>query len=172
MTTRNINDMNPAAAAAAQVAQQIKQDITKNTIEIKGEIYKIDLLDADDGLDLWENLMKVVLPSVGTGLDSMQHDPVLDGSPTTFTEAMSHLSNKLDGQTLKKISVVLLTNMEVDGKKVNWSEHFKGNYGSWRKVVKFALQENFSSFFEDGWVGGIQDLMAMVTPTMGSTSQE
>lgn len=170
--TRNINDMNPAAAVAAQVAQQVKQDLAKNTIDIKGEIYKIDLLDADDGLDLWENLMKVVLPSVGTGLDSMQHDPVLDGSPTTFTEAMSHLSNKLDGQTLKKISVVLLTDMEVDGKKVNWVEHFKGNYGAWRKVVKFALQENFSSFFEDGWVDGVQDLMAMVTPAMESTSPE
>jgi hypothetical protein len=170
--SRNFNDNNPAADIAAKVAQNVKQELTKNTIEIDGVSYKIDLLNAEDGLDLWENLMKVILPSVGTGLDSMQHDPIIDGSPTTFTEAMSHLSNRLDGQTLKRVSISLLTDMEVNGSKVNWSDHFKGNYGTWRKVVKFALKENFSSFFEDGWVDGVQDLMTMVSPVIGSSSAE
>jgi len=168
MEQRSIN----ALSAAQDAANQVKEKLSAHTVEIGGDVIKIVPLGGYDGLDMWEYLMKVLLPSVGTGLDSFQHDTVMDGSPTTFSEAMMHLSNKLEGNTLKNVSISLLSGMTVNGQKVDLDEWIGCNYGAWRQVLKFALTENFSSFFENGWVDGVQDLMAMVTPAMGSTSEE
>ena len=144
--------------------EEISAEEQKNAILIKGKWYKINLLPSEDGLELWEILMQKLLPSVGSGLDGMNHDAILDGSPTTFSEAFMHLSNKLDGNTLKLVSLNVLKGMTVDGVKVDQNKFFAGNYGTWLKVIKFALQENYSSFFEEGWTSALKDVMGMVNP--------
>lgn len=135
--------------------------------EINGKIYKIQLLNGEDGLDLWEFLLQKLLPSVGTGLDSMQHDSLMDGSPTTFAEAMIHLSTRLEGNTLKSISLSLFDGAAVDGKPLDFKEDFKGNYGAWRTLLAYAMKENFGSFFEEGWGEGIVSLMQLL-PTQSA----
>lgn len=162
----NINDRQQQIVdeAIASVKGTNKPEELGNTITLGGKVYKIELLPATDGLDLWEYILKRILPSVGTGLDSFKHDDELDGAPTTFAEAFLHLSDKLDGNSFSLISESIFTGATVDGKPLNFNEEFKGNFGNWKKLLTFALQKNFASFFEEGWANGLQDLMGLVSP--------
>lgn len=144
----------------------------EGTITVKDRVYKIKKMDADDGLNLWEYILQRLLPSIGTGLDVMQGENDPFQAATTFSEAMMHLSNKLDGNSFKLISHAVLEGAEVNGEPMNFKEEFAGNYGAWRKVLAFALQENFKSFFEEGWATGLKDLMAMVSPQFQSSQPE
>jgi len=145
-----------------------------NTIVIKNKEYKIKPLNARDGLRLWEYLLGKLLPSVGTGLDRMSHDELLDGSPTTFAQAMIHLVSNLekDYDTLNNITDTILEGCLVDGKPLNTDEEFSCNYGAWRQLLIFALKVNFSSFFEEGWESALTDITAMVVPMMSKENQE
>jgi hypothetical protein len=157
---------NAIAVALKSAKDTVKKDSEKNSITIGKDVYKVKILSASEGIATWEYLMKKLLPSVGTGLDSFRHDEVLDGSPTTFAEAFMHLSNRLDGNSLVSISGTLLAGLEVNGKEVDFDEHFKANYGSWAKVIKFALMENFESFFVDGWTTTLTDLVSLAVPML------
>lgn len=141
-----------------------KETLAKHTLKIKDKIYKIKPLNGEDGVDTLEFILQLVAPSMGSALDGMNHDSLMDGTPTTFSEVMMHLSRQLKGSTLKALSLALLEDLEVDGVKVSFSDQFQCNYGDWVKVVKFALQENYSSFFEDGWGSVMGDLMQMAAP--------
>jgi len=148
-----------------QVEKEVKkeEEVLPNTIKLKGKLYKIEPMNGTDGLNLWEYILQRILPSVGTGLDTMQNKEDFVES-TTFTEAMMHLSNKLDGDSFKLISLAVFDNATVDGQPLDVDEEFKANYGTWRTLLVFALKVNFSSFFELGWAQGIKDLMALVSP--------
>lgn len=165
------------ASILEQQEEQIKQEAPvakpmgseevftpKNTITIRDKKFKIELLPSEEGLELWEYLMKKLLPSVGTGLDSMQHDSVMDGSPKTFSQAFGLLAEKLSGKDLKEISKNLFQGATVDGKPLDFNEQFKGNYGSWKSLLTFALKENFGSFFEEGWGDSLTGLVSLVVP--------
>lgn len=162
------------ATAAGDKPTEAKTEaplICKNSIKLKDKVYKIEPLNGEDGLDLWEYILQRILPSVGTGLDAMQQeDDFLES--TTFTEAMMHLSNKLEGSTFSMISNSLFAEGTVDGEPLDIKEHFKAEYGVWRKVFAHALKVNFSSFFEEGWSAGLKDLMAMVSPQLTRSPQE
>lgn len=161
----NINDL------MKKVSDTVDAVEAKNTKTINDKVYKIKLLRFEDGIDLWENILKKLMPSLGSGLDRMQHDSILDGSPTTFTDALIHLSKNLDGNTLKNYSFVLFNGATVDGKPLDVNVEFTGNYSAWKKLFTFALTENFSSFFEEGWSDGMSDLMAVVTPAMNQPTE-
>ena len=55
---------------------------------------------------------------------------------------------------MEKIDVVqlisvLLKDIIVDGKKIDFDTHYMGNYGELILAMEFSLRENFSSFFMD-----------------------
>jgi hypothetical protein len=151
------------AKASGKPVDEVKVVGTKNAITVKGKVYNIEPLGALDGLDTWEYILQKVLPSVGSGLDAMQQEESF-GDSTAFSEAMIHLSNKLEGDSFKMLSVTLFQGATVDGIELDINEHFSANYGVWRKVFTHAMKVNFSSFFEEGWSAGLQDLMMMVSP--------
>lgn len=144
----------------------------KHSITLNDKVYKLKLLPFDEGMNLWEHIMRKLLPSVGSGLDRLSHNEVLDGSPTTFTEAMIHLSNNLDGSTFRNFSYVLFDGATVDGEPININAEFSGNYGVWKKLFAFAIKENYSSLFTEGWANGLQDVMALVSPMMAQQDTE
>lgn len=127
----------------------------KRTIVIDDKTYKIKELPIKIGLEMLEDLTKRFLPSIGSILDLTQHDQY-DGSPKPFSEAFSNLSKNLDGNTMYLYSVDLFDGATVDGEPLD-IEDFAANYGVWRKLFLFALQENFSSFFVDGWATTISE---------------
>lgn len=151
--------------------EEVKVAGAKHTVELKGKIYKIELLNADDGLDMWEYLMQKLLPSVGHGLDAMGHDYEVDGSPQTFSRALATLATKLDGKDLRRISSTMLHGATVDGKPLDFKEEFKGNYGTWKSLLTFSIKENFGSFFEEGWGESLTGLMSLVIPQSESSAE-
>jgi len=168
----NIQEQKNAKLAAAILAQakgtpevKVEPEKVEGAITIRDKSYAIKALGALDGLDTWEYILQRILPAVGTGLDAMQQEEDFIES-TSFTEAMLHLSNKLEGETFRMLSITLLEGATVDGEPLDINEHFKGNYGVWRKVFAHALKVNFASFFDEGWSAGLKDLMTMVSPQL------
>ena len=168
----DINDLNAQESFEQTIHNQTKKllnagtSFDKNSIVIGDDTYKIKLLPFEHGINLWEDIMKRLLPSIGNGLDQLQHNE-LDGNPNTFSYALANLSRQLDGSVLKNYSQVLFHEATVNGQKLTL-DHFKGNYGSWRKLLVFAIKENFSSFFEEGWTDGLSQITAVLAPMMGS----
>lgn len=140
---------------------------SKNTIVLDGVTYKIKLMSWETGMEVWEHILKRLMPSVGSGLDRLQHNE-LDGSPTTFTEAFIHLSQNLDGDTLKLFSFDLLEGLTADGKPVVLSEQTTEFMGHWKKLFIFSLKENFKGFFDEGWATSLAEMVSMVTPMMSA----
>lgn len=146
-----------------QQAEKFKTELEKNTIEINGKKFKVKLLNADVGLDVFEFIVKTITPSIGVAFDGLKHDPMIHGVPTTITDMAVMLSAKLDGSTLSGLSDVLLEDLSVDGTVVNYRDYFKGNYGEWIKIFRFALGENFSTVFtESGLLDQMIQLKNMV----------
>lgn len=145
------------------------ESLAENCIKINGKVYKIVPLPAiTRGLPLWESNIKKLIPSVGSLLDRFQHDE-FSGSPTTFTEAMINLANNLDGTTLMNLSLELFDGATVDGELFDPDVEFAGNYGAWRQLLLFALTENYSSFFPEGWAAKI---VSMVTEMLNMGQME
>lgn len=162
----NINKLMNKSENKEQEIQAIK-----NCITLGDNTYKIKLLPWEDAMDLWEIIMKKVLPSVGAGLDYFQHDE-LDGSPSTFSTAFIHLAHNLDGETFKTFSYAILEGATVNGMPLVLKEQTSEFLKDWRKLFTFALKENFKGFFEEGWETGLSDLMTMVTPLMGQSDSQ
>lgn len=166
----NINDI--AKKAVEEVNGSKEPEGVKCTLVIDGKTYKIKQLSWADGMDLWEHIMKKIMPSVGSGLDRLQHNEILDGSPTTFTEAFIHLSHNLDGDTLKNYSLVLFNGATVDGEPLDLNKQTTEFLGVWKKLFVFALKENFKHLFQDGWETGLTEMMSMVAPMMATSDKE
>jgi hypothetical protein len=143
----------------------LDEEKAKNSKTINGKVYKIKPLCARDGLVVWENLISLLGPSVGIGIDSFNHNEIIDGSPTTFSEAMLLLQRKLDGTQLVNYSEELFVGLKCDGDEVDWNTHFSSNYGDWMQVMILAMKENFQTFFtESGFDLNLQAMMSKVLP--------
>lgn len=149
----------------------VKEDVTdtpkikNHTIEINGDTYKIKLLPYKlEGLPLWEYMVERAGPAIGSFMDGMQGASMQEDS-MIFTTTLMQLSSKLDGQFMLTVSDTVLKGCTINGKPLP-EDQFDGNYGAWTKLVGFALKENYSSFFAEGWMQGLQKIKAMV-PSQG-----
>lgn len=149
--------------AVAAAVGEVNEQLAKHTKIINGTTYKIKPLDAEMGLIVYEKLISILAPILGVGLDAMNYDEVLDGSPTTFVQATTILSRALgEQQELKNFSEVLLDGLVADGKEVSYKDQFKCNYGDWMQVFMFALKENFeSAFTQGGFTGQLSEMFNM-----------
>jgi|26BtaG_2_1085354.scaffolds.fasta_scaffold05197_5 hypothetical protein len=138
-----------------------------STKEINGVNYTLHLLPATVGLKMSLEISKLLAPSIGASFDGLRHDELLHGAPKTFSDLATLLSTQLDKVDVADLISALLSNVEVDGKKINFDTHFRGNYGSMIQLVEFALRENFESFFtESGFQTRLMSLMeSLKTPT-------
>jgi hypothetical protein len=141
------------------------KEAAKNSAVINGKTYKVIPLMAEDGLVVWENLISLLGPSIGVGADSFNHNEIMDGSPTTFSEAALALQRKLDGNQLVNYSQELFIGLKCDGEDVDWNTHFSANYGDWTQVMILAMKENFQTFFtESGFGLNLQAMISKVLP--------
>lgn len=143
---------------APVASQEVKIEL-ENTIVVKDKTYKIKPLKWGDAIDLWENILKVILPSLGSGADFMMQ---ADGESevnidSVFSKAAMQLSKNLNGNSLSNFSRVLLHGATVDGVVFDIEKEFTQNYAAWLKVFVFALKVNYSSFFAEGL--GVMDVV-------------
>ena len=115
---------------------------------INGKNYQITLLPAREGLTLGIKLTKLVGVSLGTAFDSGGFSDSDDNykMDNMGRDIAIALVDGLDRVDVVDVVVQIVRNLTVDGRAVDFDEHFRGNYGELIAVVQWALQENFGDF--------------------------
>lgn len=111
--------------------------------EINGKTYNIILLGTREGLSVSMKIGKAILPAVVDVVGAMRGADELN-----FTDAVNHLFTQLTDKEMGEILDKLFKGSTADDFPINWDTYFRGNYGELCDVVAFALEANFSSFFE------------------------
>lgn len=171
MAKPNIQDLIKEAQNKTGTAKPDKVDVGKHSILLNDKVYTIKPLPWAEGMDLWESMMKTLLPSVGTGIDGIFNSNEFSDK-STFAEMMLHLGHNLSGSTMRIYSVELFQEAKVDGQPLDPNVEFSANYGAWLQLFVFAVKENFQSFFTEGWSQGINTLMEMLKSLQDKDSSE
>ena len=129
---------------------------------INGKEVTIFLLPASKGLVTAKKLSQVLLPTIGAFADGTSGDGLDLSMPAAI------LVDSLDSLDVMAIVSILLEQMCVDGREVNFDEYFMANYGELFEVIKFALEENFSSFFTGS---GIAKMLRNKLPKMPTAAE-
>lgn len=135
-----------------------------NSIELKGKVYELTPLLADDGLETWSYILKIILPSLGSHFDSIKEEAEFGVSEGALQKAIAQLTTSLQTGDLTLLSTVLFKDAKVDGELFEFREEFSQNYYSWMKLFKFGLEVNFRSFFEEGLGELVKEMRGLMSP--------
>lgn len=116
--------------------------------DIDGIEYAVRLLPASDGFIIASEILKLVAPALGSGVDGLKNDAVFE-QPKTFNDVAVSLITQMDKVDILKHIKRLLKDSTADSESIQFESYFMANYGRLIKVVEFALEANFSSFFTD-----------------------
>lgn len=145
--------------------EQINKDAGLSVKTINGKEYTVTLLPATIGLKMSLEISKLLAPSLGASVDGLRHDDILHGAPQTFSDLALKLVNQMDKVNIVGMIGTLLGSVEVNGKRIDFDNHFRANYGELIQVLEFALRENFESFFTgSGLQTRFQEVMENLTP--------
>ena len=118
----------------------------QKTLE-NGKKIQIKVLRATAGIAVAKKLMNVIAPALGGAADGMRHDDLIHGAPTSFTHLALTLCDQIDKVQIEDLISVLLEDMTVDGKDIEFDDYFAANYGELIEILEFSLRENFATFF-------------------------
>lgn len=112
-----------------------------------GKKVQIKVLRTTAGIAVAKKLMNLVAPAIGGAADGMRHDDIIHGAPKSFTHLALTMCDQIDKIQVENIIAVLLEDMTIDGKEVDYEEYFAANYGELLEILEFCLRENFETFF-------------------------
>lgn len=136
--------------------------ITQKEIQIGKHIYVVDLLNAEDALDAFGNISNLFFPVLGILGDEIVN--TTEGFETEiFTALSTSISYALKDKEVRDVAKGLLKTVWKNGKEINVSEEFKGNFSGYTKLVVFAFKENFLDFFLDSLEGLGLDLTSVIS---------
>lgn len=125
------------------------------TREIDGRTYSVLMLDPDRAIDVATDLQRWLLPAVSELLtvDSTEDDddPKLAAAIASGIRAFVAGSDKDTTRRLIETMMTVTTCKDVGrlgGKEKVWRVHFQGRFWTMIKVTAFAVEANFSDFFE------------------------
>lgn len=138
-------------------------------LEKNNKTYQLTVLRAGEGYALALKLLKLILPAIGKGVDGLQHDDVIHGAPSTFSELALTITEQMDKANVLEITQTLLKDVAVDGQSIEFDEYFAANYGELLLLLEWSLKENFGSFFTEN---GLQTrFMSLVQNLTGKTEE-
>ncbi len=130
--------------------QEIQDQVNKfrrtTTLE-NGDKATVRVLRMIEGVATAKKLLNVIAPAVGGAADGMRHDDIIHGAPRSFTNLALTLCGQIEKVQIEDLIVLLLDDMQINGKDVDINDYFAANYGQLVEVLEFSLRENFSSFF-------------------------
>lgn len=126
---------------------------------IDGESYTFNLLSADEALDIFERVMKLVGPAAFEGIARLEKLPDLETLSQDDMAMLGPIARVLFGSfargevsgLVKDLCKPVLVN-DVPLARV-FAAHFQGRIGTALRVALMSLQVNFSDFF--GGLGGL-----------------
>lgn len=130
-----------------KIAQQVYDEAGFKSTYIKDKKYSIQLLPASLGFQVGTSLIQILLPVLGAWADSKEREGfVLPEEEGLYSEIALLVCSQLEKVDLLNIIQVLLRELKVNGEKVDFDAHFRGNYSALLGIVEFAIRENFSDF--------------------------
>lgn len=112
---------------------------------INGKEFQIHLLGAGDGIQTVTQISDLLIPLMGAVQGGADEDGNVD---LDFGKIATVFAMHMGNLDILAIITRLLKGLAVDGSEVKIDEYFVANYGELIAVMAFALQENFSSFFD------------------------
>lgn len=130
------------------------KDIVANsgfkTTTIKGTTYMFELLPAFPAAEVGAKLIELLGPSFGALFDGIRREEyILPDESTICSEVAIELSKSLGKADVISIIKLMLYNVQVNGRKIDVDNHFKGDLSGFVQLVEAALKENFGESFLD-----------------------
>ncbi len=146
-----------------QMAAQFATQAGQHNITVGGNHYTIKLLPTSIAIKTGMELFEAFLPALGAFGDNQKNkDFILPEEDMIFTEIAVHLSKGLGKTDVVTLFKQLLEGAYVNNQPLEYETQFAGKLGDLRKLVTFALKENFSELF----TGTLKD-MGLEIPTLG-----
>lgn len=119
--------------------------------KLNGKEFQITLLPALQVFKYGKQLVKLILPVVGGGIDALQGNETLDDlgldENTTFTRLAFLACDKLDEFEVEELIVHVLHGATCDGKEYDINNLTASDMKDLMGLVEFAFKENFYDFF-------------------------
>ena len=114
------------------------------TIKTDKHEYIAETLPALTGAVILKDIVKLVSPSLGEGVDnaSGQSFSGFTGIAEQFVKQLDNVDAIQIIETLHKRS-----NVFTDNKPVNFDDHYSANYDELLAVTQWLIEENFGTFF-------------------------
>ena len=120
------------------------------TTIINNKEYAIQILTTSLGIKVKEKIIRAFGPTIGVALDYMEKgNDLLPDEFNMFTDLSIALVSNITQLDVVTTIQLLLADSYCEGQRVDFEEHFAGNYGELYTLVEFALKENFGNFFTD-----------------------
>ncbi len=126
--------------------------------------YKITTFPAFKGLTYLQKLLKIVGPAIGeifsnaaaSGSEAFE----LDIEDEALSTAIRELTVNLDKENVAQLVQDMITSSVLKGgQPIQFNQEFSGNYGAMVKIMGAIIKENYSSFFGESGLGGLQKLI-------------
>lgn len=128
----------------------IKSKTRSRETHINGKTYTIQLLSTSLGIKVKERIIRAFGPMLGVSFDYIQKgEDIFPEDFNLFTDLSIALVRNLTELDVVTTIQLLLADSYCDGHKIDFEDHFAGNYSELYLLVEFALKENFGSFFTD-----------------------
>lgn len=128
-----------------------RETIIKTIDEHKYEFYQFGAIQA---VKVLTRLLKIIGEPIGMAITGVgkKSKSILDQEidKDALGKAIRALTERLDDNEVLSLINALMEQVLCDGKRIIFDTHFKGRIGHMFKVVKEAIEAQYSDFFEGG----------------------
>ena len=118
--------------------------------EINGDVYRLKMLPAMQGVSLAKRILKAVVPLIGMWADGEKKEEfILPEEDDLFTELALLFTSKVDELNVEEVISALMNELTCNGVEVDFNTHFRKNYCNLLLLLEESIKENFGSFFVD-----------------------
>jgi hypothetical protein len=122
--------------------------------------YTCTQFPARRALKLKTKLIKLIAPSIFTGIGAAQGPNILDVSLDSplLGKAVEMLVSRLDEDDMVRLILEMLSSTRRDGKELtegHFDMVYAGNFAELFKALFFVLEVNFGSFFQEMGIGSL-----------------
>lgn len=112
---------------------------------INGKTVQITLVGARDGIKIAMKLGKVVVPAFASMISALKGE---NDSGVPFKDLVEACFESAEELDIDQLAATLFQGATVNDFPLNIDTYFQANYGEFIDFLAFALEVNFSSFFE------------------------
>lgn len=152
----------------AKIAADTMQKAGLHQVEIKDQMYTIELLPATTALAVATDLFKVAAPAFAAFFEGTERkDIVMPEEDNTYTQVAILLVNHMDKVSVLELVNIITSKVYKNSVPIDVDEEFKGNLGGLMILLEFILKENTGPLLKD-WF----EAKGLIAPFRSNQEQE